>query len=135
MDAPLDKNGEGKPKLLWLKDYNGDGEALELALFDASNCTVVETTLFGYSRSQDRVIHYPIHVVQREGTSIAERDSPWLDYLMIEKPIEPGHWKWQRQYLEGGLTHYEVKYDPSREMFEAEVVIDPERNSPSSRKK
>ena len=65
--GPLDKNGEGKPRIMWLRDYNGDGESLEFALFDANNCTIVETTLFGYSKLQDRVLQYPIHLVQRCG--------------------------------------------------------------------
>ena len=80
VDGPLNENGEGRPKLLWLKDYNGDGEALEFALFDANNCTIVETTLFGYSKSQDRVIQYPIHLVQRRddryGAQFALAGSP-----------------------------------------------------------
>jgi hypothetical protein len=134
VDGPRNKNGEGKPRLLWLKDYNGDGEALEFALFDANNCTIVETTLFGYSKSQDHVIQYPIHLLQREGTTVVQRNSPWLDHLMLEKPIAPGYWKWQYQYHAGGLTHYEIKYNPSKEMFEGEIVIDPARDSGGSKK-
>jgi hypothetical protein len=133
VDGPRNKDGEGRPRLLWLKDYNGDGEALEFALFDANNCTIVETTLFGYSKSQDRVIQYPIHLVQREGTTVVERNSPWLDHVMLEKPIAPGHWKWQYQYHVGGLTHYEVKYNPSKEMFEGEILIDPDPDTRSKK--
>ncbi len=134
VEGPLNKNGEGKPKILWLKDYNGDGEALEFALFNANNCTIVETTLFGYSKSQDRVIHYPIHLVQREESTVTERNSPWLDHLLLQKPVSPGLWKWQYQYHEGGLTHYEVRYNLSKEMFEGEVIIDPEQGSGSAKK-
>lgn len=128
VDGSLNKNGEGTPKILWLKDYNGDGEALEFALFSADNCTIVETTLFGYSKSQDRVIQYPIHLIQREGSTITERNSPWLDHLFLQKPVSPGHWKWQYQYHVGGLTHFEVKYDRAKEMFEGEIIIDPVRD-------
>jgi len=128
VDGPLNDNGEGRPKILWLKDYNGDGDALEFALFSADNCTIVETTLFGYSKSQDRVIQYPIHLVQHEGARTTERNSPWLDHLFLEKPISPGHWKWQYQYHVGGLTHFEVKYDRAKEMFDGEIIIDPERD-------
>ena len=128
VDGALNKNREGKPKILWLKDYNGDGEALEFALFNAHNCTIVETTLFGYSKSQDRVIQYPIHLVRREGSTVTERNSPWLDHLLLQEPVSRGFWKWQSQYHAGGLTHYEVKYNPSKEMFEGEIVIDPQRD-------
>jgi hypothetical protein len=58
------------------------------------------------SKSRDRVIQYPIHLVQGEGTTVIERNSPWLDHLMLEKPIAPGRWKWQYQYHVGGLRHY-----------------------------
>jgi len=129
VDGPLDKNNEGKPKLLWLKEYNGDGEALEFALFDAYNCTIVETTLFGYSKSRDRVIQYPIHLIQHEGATVTVRDSPWLDRFMLQKPIKPGLWKWQYQYHKGGLTHFELRFNAAKEMFEGEVVIDAERDS------
>ena len=129
VEGPLDKNGEGKPRIMWLRDYNGDGDSLEFALFAANNCTIVETTLFGYSKLQDRVLQYPIHLVQREGATVTKRDSPWLDHLLLEKPIRPGFWQWQSQYHQGGLTHFEVRYDPSKEVFEGEIVIDPEHNS------
>ncbi|HLJ49429.1 MAG TPA: hypothetical protein VKU01_25625 [Bryobacteraceae bacterium] len=124
--GPLNKYHEGKPTIMWLKDYNGDGEATEFALFEASNCTIVETTLFGYSRPQDRVIQYPIHLLQREGSITKPRDRPWVDHLFINKPESPGHWKWQYQYHVGGLTHFDIRYVPAKEEFEGEIVIDPE---------
>ncbi|SRR5712691_5006913 len=36
---------EGKPTIMQLKDYNGDGKALEFALFDALFCMRLQTTL------------------------------------------------------------------------------------------
>jgi hypothetical protein len=134
VDGPVDKNGEGKPKIMLLRDYNGDGEALEFALFEANNCTVVETTLFGYSKAQDHVIQYPIHLIQREGSTLTERNSPWLDHLFLQKPVSPGRWKWQYQYHTGGLTHFNVRYNLSNEMFEGEIIIHPERDSGPSKK-
>ena len=50
---------EGKPTIMWLRDYNGDGQALEFALFDALACMGLQTTLIGYSERQDKVIQYP----------------------------------------------------------------------------
>jgi hypothetical protein len=41
-----------------LRDHNGDGDALEFALFDAPACMGLETTLVGYSRARDKVIQY-----------------------------------------------------------------------------
>ncbi len=126
VDGPLNRDGEGTPRILWLRDYNGDGEALEFALFNAHNCTIVNTTLLGYSKARDRVIQYPVHLVQHEGTKVTARDSPWLDHFMLQKPVAPRLWKWQYQYHVGGLTHYQITYNPAKEMFEGEIVIDPE---------
>ena len=36
--AGVPKGKEGKPTIMWLKDYNGDGHAWEFALFDAIAC-------------------------------------------------------------------------------------------------
>ena len=127
VNGPVDKYGEGRPQILSLKDYNGDGDASEFALFEAENCTLVKTSLFGYSRAQDRVIQYPIHLVERDGATLTVRNSPWLDHFMLQKPVSPGHWKWQYQYHTGGLTHFDIRYDRAKEAFEGEVVIDPER--------
>lgn len=127
VDGPTDKHDEGKPTILSLKDYNGDGEALEFALFEVENCTLVKTSLFGYSKAKDRAIQYPIHLIQTEGTGVTIRDSPWLDHFMLQKPIRPGVWKWEYQYHVGGLTHFDIHYDPAREAFEGQVKIDPAR--------
>jgi hypothetical protein len=55
VDPPL-RAGEGKPIIMDLKDYNGDGEALEFAVFNAESCSSVATQLIGYSQRQDRVV-------------------------------------------------------------------------------
>ncbi|MGA2134722.1 MAG: hypothetical protein ABSH50_20750 [Bryobacteraceae bacterium] len=124
IDGRTNKYGEGKPKILSLKDYNGGGDALEFALFEAENCTIVKTSLFGYSKSRDRVIQYPIHLTQRDGDAVTFRDSPWLDHFMLQKPISPGCWKWQQQYQEGCLTHFDIRYNRVKESFAGEVYID-----------
>src|SRR5436305_6889880 len=54
------KGEEGNPKLMQLKDYNGDGKALEFALYDAEACMGLATTLIGYSERQDKVVQYEI---------------------------------------------------------------------------
>jgi len=48
VDAP-GRGGEGKPTIINLSDYNGDGRALEFALFDAESCSDVAVQLIGYS--------------------------------------------------------------------------------------
>jgi hypothetical protein len=123
----VDRYGEGKPRILSLKDHNGDGDALEFAVFEADSCTIVKTSLFGYSKASDRVLQYPIRLIHREGTTVTVRDSPWLDHFMLQKPVSPGRWKWQQQYHVGGLTHFDIRYDPATEAFDGDVITDPER--------
>jgi len=113
------KGKEGKPKLMWLRDYNGDGQALEFALFDAEACMGLATTLIGYSQRQDKVIQYSIHLRipgQGKGTRSI---SHWGDYLFSLKPCAPGYWKYEIDYRGRGgtLDKYQIRYDAERERF------------------
>jgi hypothetical protein len=114
VSGPL-HNGEGKPDLLHLRDYNGDGEALEAAFFVAGACQGLLTTLIGYSKHQDKVMQYWIELVEN-GEKEFER---WVDYLFSEKPQRPGYWKYEIDYRGrgGNLNQYEVRYDPALERF------------------
>ena len=109
----------GRPTLLWLKDYNGDGKAQEVALFLKLNCTLVWTTLIGYSERQDRVINYPV-TFGFEGC--AERRAPetstWAPLLFATDPVRPGKWSYDVHYQVGGSVRFEVGYDPEKEAFE-----------------
>jgi hypothetical protein len=119
----LDVRGAGKPIIMWLKDYNGDGSAQEFALFDALACMPLATTLIGYSEAQDKVIQYPleIEVISDEGR--ATRTMYWVNYLFSERPVRPGHWKYKIDYRGrgGALATYEVRYNASRERFEGTI--------------
>ena len=89
---------EAKPNLIWLKDYNGDGKALEFALFDAVACMGLQTSLIGYSGRQDRVIQYPVKLEVIEDAKRSTRTSLWADYLFGSKPRRPGYWKYEIDY-------------------------------------
>jgi hypothetical protein len=121
-DAP--EGGEMKARVMWLKDYNGDGKALEFALFDSTYCRGLLTTLIGYSEWEDRVIQYPVHL---EVEGYAGRETKllsWCDYLFSEKPTSPGHWKYEVDYRGrgGSLGKYEIRYDAQYEMFVGTLV-------------
>ncbi|MBS1792962.1 MAG: hypothetical protein JSS81_03865 [Acidobacteria bacterium] len=111
----VDKNGEGKPVLIKLQDYNGDGRAQEFALFDAVACMGLETTLIGYSARQDKVVQYQTELATSDGTS----KEYWVDYLFGQRPVKPGVWKYQIDYRGrgGALEKYEIRYDRKKEMF------------------
>src|ERR1700730_12007123 len=78
---------EGKPTIMWLRDYNGDGKAWEFALFDAQACMGLATTLVGYSEHQDKVIQYQTHLVANDSKRKRSTTTEyWTDYLFSEKP-------------------------------------------------
>lgn len=115
---------EGKPTIMWLKDYNGDGKATEFALFDAEACMALSTILVGYSERQDKVIQYPIRLtVQDEGKRSIEV-SNWATYLFSKKPQRPGYWSYEIDYRgrAGTLDKYEIRYNEQAERFEGVVV-------------
>jgi hypothetical protein len=113
------KGEEVKPNILWLRDYNGDGKALEFALFNKEDCSEVGTTLIGYSERRDRVIQYPISLVSEGAYGRSTDHYPWIPNLFIEEPASPGHWKYEidQRIRAGALNKYEVRYDAQKEMF------------------
>jgi hypothetical protein len=114
---------EGKPTIMWLRDYNGDGKRLEFALFDAMACMGLQTTLIGYSLRQDRVIQYPIHVVVEEKGKRSVEVRHWTDYLFSREPKRAGYWKYEIDYRGrgGSLDKYEIRYNRGAERFEGKV--------------
>jgi hypothetical protein len=117
--AGVPKGKEGKPTIMWLKDYNGDGHAWEFALFDAIACMGLPTTLIGYSEAQDRVIQYPVDLTVTSGEKKSTRVAYWVDYLFSKHPEKPGFWKYAIDYRgrAGTLDAYEVRYLPQAEKF------------------
>lgn len=119
------KETEGKPTIIWLRDYNGDGKAMEFALFDAQACMGLATTLIGYSERQDKVIQYQTHLVvsdSKQKRSTTTED--WTDYLFSKKPASPGSWKYEIDYRGrgGSLDKYEIHYDKQAERFEGKLT-------------
>lgn len=114
---------EGKPDLMWLGDYNGDGKALEFALYDAVACMGLQTSLIGYSESQDKVVQYPIRLIVVEGDKRRIAISRWIDYQFSKPALKPGYWKYEVDYRGRGgtLDRYEIRYNKRRERFEGKV--------------
>ncbi|HEY9404219.1 MAG TPA: hypothetical protein VIQ24_16295 [Pyrinomonadaceae bacterium] len=114
---------EGKPTIMWLRDYNGDGKAQEFALFDALACMGLQTTLIGYSERQDRVIQYPIHVVVMDRGKRSVEVRHWVDYLFSRGPESPGRWEYEIDYRGRGglLDRYEIRYNKRAERFEGKI--------------
>jgi hypothetical protein len=125
VEGPVREGVEARPTIHWLKDYDGDGKALEFALFEAEACMGLQTTLIGYSEKQDRVIQYPIRLEVTEGSKPSTRTTPWADYLFSKKPLRPGFWKYEIDYRgrAGSLDRWEVRYNAGRERFEGKLII------------
>jgi hypothetical protein len=112
-----------KPQIIRLRDYNGDGKALEFAIFDAESCSDLFTALFGYSERQDRVIRYEVHV-KRRGVQTADFTNDWPQTVFALPPIRPGYWKFHLAFPPGPpeVPHedWTVWYVAEKEMFEAD---------------
>jgi hypothetical protein len=115
---------EGKPQIISLRDYNGDGKAMEFALFEAPACMGLQTALFGYSERRDKVIQYPIHIQRNEKGKRSNAVWYWIDYLFSGKPRQPGYWKYEVDYRGrgGSLDKYEIRYDAKAEKFTGTVA-------------
>ncbi len=127
--AGTPKGREGRPTIMRLRDFNGDGRAFEFALFDALACMGLETALFGYSERQDRVIQYPLSLeTVYEGKKTSEVLS-WADYLFSREPAADGRWKFEIDYRGRGgtLDSYEVRYNRQAERFEGTVTREGEK--------
>jgi hypothetical protein len=125
VEGPVREGVEGRPTILWLKDYNGDGKPFEFALFEAEACMGLQTTLIGYNEKQDRVIQYPIKLEVIQGSRRSTRVTPWADYLFSKKPLRPGFWRYEIDYRgrSGSLDKWEVRYNSTKEQFEAKLTI------------
>lgn len=114
---------EGRPAILRLRDFNGDGGAHEFALFDALACMGLETALFGYSEKQDRVIQYPVRLESEYAGEKTTETLNWVDYLFTKEPAGRGLWRYEVDYRGRGgtLDSYEVSYNAAAERFEGTV--------------
>lgn len=118
---------EGRPTILWLRDFNGDGKPLEFALFDALACMGLETALFGYSERQDRVIQYTVSLESEYEGKKTTQALKWVDYLFAKEQAAPGRWRFEIDYRGrgGSLDRYEVGYNSREERFEGTLSSAP----------
>lgn len=117
------KGREGRPTILHLRDFNGDGRAHEFALLDALACMGLETALFGYSEKQDRVIQYPVRLETEYAGEKTTEMLNWVDYLFAKLPAPDGFRRYDVDYRgrNGTLDSYVVSYNAQAERFEGTV--------------
>jgi hypothetical protein len=117
--GPL-RNGEGKPRILVLRDLNGDGKALEFCLYVMDSCTGPRTMVIGYSQRQDRVISYAFHL-RGDLWSVKDPVATWMDRFAFQKPLSPMHWRYDFWYNSGTHIAFDFRYVPEHECFEGTV--------------
>ena len=111
------KGHAGKPHILSLKDFNGDGKALEFAFYVMESCSGPLTMVMGYSQRQDRVIVYEFLLTHPEPERSGEAQS-WMYRFTFDRPVAPMHWKYTDWYNSGTSVDCDFRYFPERERFE-----------------
>lgn len=118
---------EGKPQIPSLADITGEGEATQFALFDAQNCSIVATTIYGFSRKRDVVVQYLFDITYQQNGKHERVITYWLDHFATEKPESAGYWKYSIDYNSGDRSTYEIRFDTERETFVGGFVSVPIR--------
>jgi hypothetical protein len=121
VDGPTEHE-MGRPRILALRDVNGDGKPFEFVLYASEDCMELETTLLGYSERRDAVIQYTARLGP-PGRPKRWRQA-WVDGLFAAAPVRRGHWVYDVDYSgRGGCRErYDIRYDPKREAFEGTVA-------------
>lgn len=122
--AGVSQGQEGRPTVMLLRDFNGDGRAQEFALFDALACMGLQTTLIGYSAGQDKVIQYRVNLsVNGEDNQPRTQNLHWADYLFSIEPCGRGFWRYEIDYRGrgGSLNTFRVSYNRRKEEFEGSL--------------
>jgi hypothetical protein len=115
----------GTPELLWLRDYNGDGLATEVAFFSAESGSDLLTTVVGYEPETERLRRYSFHVVATGSDGATETyETEWLQGLFwfSLQPRRPPHWRFEADYPGGPHESYDVHYNPSERRFDVRVL-------------
>jgi len=111
----IEGNNEGKPTLLDLKDWNGDGHAQSRDI----RCRGLRRRVHCHARLQlatDRAVQFPIEYLGNDGQP---KQAAWIEQPFAHEPVRPGHWSFSRKprrrlrperRRKGGL-------DASRELF------------------
>jgi hypothetical protein len=115
------KQGSGKPHILALQDFNGDGKALEFAFYVMESSNGPLTMVMGYSERQDRVIVYEFVLQDKSSDKPAVAQS-WMYRFAAQRPIAPMHWQYSECYNSGWREEWDFRYIPDRERFEGTTL-------------
>lgn len=119
--------GEGRPEILRLRDYNGDGKAHEFALYQADSCSLLFGTLVGYSEQRDQVLWYEVDLTVTDVGETTQVTRHWVDGLFKQGGLPGRRWVFTRSYPEENPKRYEldIRYNQEAERFQGTEVITP----------
>ncbi len=109
-------NREGKPRILQLRDLNGDGVRAEFALLMYIACGALNTGALGFNQRSGLAVQYPVELIVGDRTPEVQL---WVSQVFAQQPIRPGRWSftWRPGHGSEEIIHDEVSFDPSRQMF------------------
>src|SRR5579863_9218516 len=113
---PNQSDKEGKPTLLYLRDFTGDGVAAEFVLFEYGACGIAGTSVFGYQKQLDQVVQYSVEVTSGKGKTEVVK---WVDQIFGVPPIKPGQWdfSWSPGHGSDVMIHEQISFDRVRQRF------------------
>jgi len=119
-------DGEGKPKLMYLRDISGEGKPLQFALFTHYACGNDSVSVLGYSVRADQVLQYAFDYSQASGPPLSA-SSPrgtserWTGNVFGYQPVRPGYWVLHEDNADhggrGDTWVREVSFEPNRGVF------------------
>jgi hypothetical protein len=130
----IDKNKEGAPRILNLRDLTGEGVVGQFVLFEYLVCGVSYTTVLGYSSRTDAAVQFRVEVsAPGEKTETVS----WVPHLFQEAPARPGYWNftWEPGHGADCEIHEEVVIDQNRQLFVDHRTITPSPDAPPRQKR
>ena len=120
-----DKFGLGRPRILNLRDYTGEGVEAQFPLFSYEGCGLSSGTMLGYSQILDKIVQYPVTELGG-GKSGEDITSFWAEHVFWEQPIQPGHWNftWDPGHGSDGKIHVDAVFDRDNQRYvEKDIII------------
>lgn len=119
-----DKNHEGTPILLYLRDFTGEGVAGQFALFNHVASGISSGSVFGYSPISDRAVQYPVELTHGKFRPVIQSSAT---QIFETEPISPGYWKftWEAGHGSSAWIDETVRFDPAGQLFAETQTIRP----------
>jgi len=111
-----DTDRRGKPLLMHLRDFTGEGVAAQFVLFDHVVSGIAAGSVLGYSSHADMAVQYSVETTQNKFSPVVQL---WAVQVFDSKPLRAGYWKftWEPAHGSSELIDEEVHFDRARQLF------------------